>query len=89
MEMANQSINYSATNDSITYSNNTINCDWYQACWYPYYQPYYVSYPVYITDKDKFEKAFRVAKLLLKEKLLKSRKLKDFIGLVEKIAKEL
>jgi len=95
MKLENQTVNYSATSDSITFGSNITftdsgNCyGWYQQEWYPYYQPYYVSYPVYITEKDKFQKAFNIAKLLLKEKLLVSRKLKDFIALIEKIAKEL
>jgi hypothetical protein len=102
-KLENQLVSYNASNDSLscglsrgwtntssTLEFNTGNCfDWYREVWYPYYQPYYVSYPVYITEKDKFEKAFKIAKLLLKENLLVSRKLKDFIGLVEKIAKEL
>jgi len=40
-------------------------------------------------SKDNFEKAFKIAKMLLAKKILKSRKLSDFIGLVEMIAKEL
>lgn len=89
-------VSYNATNDSISFGGSggsfstTGECyEWYQNCWYPYYQPYYVSFPVYINEKGKFDKAFSIAKLLLKKKLLVSRKLKDFIALVEEIAKEL
>ncbi len=93
-KLENQMVSYSATNDTISFGESSFttgdNCyDWYHHDWYPYYQPYYVSYPVYITEKDKFSKAFAIAKLLLKKKLLVSRKLKDFIALVEEIAKEL
>lgn len=93
MELSNQNVSYSATTDSISsgsYTLTSTNCyPWYEQTWYPYYQPYYVSYPVYVSDKDKFEKSFKIVKLLLKKKLLVSRKLKDFIALVEEIAKEL
>ena len=84
-------LNYNTSSNSLTYGegSSSLNWGWYGEYWIPYYQPYYVSYPVYITDKDKFEKAFKIGKLLLKKKLLKSRKLKDFIGLIEEIAKEL
>ena len=50
------------------------------------YYPYYVNS---VRHEDTYEKAFNIAKLLLKKKLLKSRKLKDFVGLVDEIAKEL
>jgi len=51
-----------------------------------YAYPLYPNAPVY---GDKYKKAFNIAKLLLKKKLLVSRKLEDFIELVEEIAKEL
>jgi len=93
-KMENQIVSYNARNDNISIGSNIISTssdcyNWYQQEWYPYYQPYYVLYPVYITEKEKFEKAFKIAKLLLKKKLLVSRKLKDFISLVEEVAKEL
>jgi hypothetical protein len=94
-KLENQNVTYSDSNNSITIGDGTTltasnsSFGYYQEIWYPYYQPYYISYPVYITEKDKFEKAFNIAKLLLKKKLLISRKLKDFIALIEEIAKEL
>jgi len=68
--------------DGLTY----FDYDWYRGTWYPYYV---YTYPDYArVKKDAFEKAFKIAKMLLAKKLLKSGKLKDFIGLVEMIAKE-
>lgn len=82
-------VNYSSLDNVINCGELSLNWDWYQNHWYPYYQPYYVSYPIYISNKDKFEKAFKIAKSLLNKRLVSSRKLKDFIALVEEIAKEL
>jgi len=94
IKLENQMVSYNNASDSIKFWSGTTltdigydesNCyEWYKNTWCPYY----ISYPVYI-EKDKFEKAFNIAKLLLKENMLVSRKLKDFIELVEKIAKEL
>lgn len=65
-------------------------CDSYS--WYrDYYRPWadtttvYHSYPV-VRYEDDYKKAFEIAKYLLKEKLLVSNRLPDFISLVEKIA---
>lgn len=99
MKLENQMVSYCASSDSIslgsgsmaaTNSFDSSSCyEWYHETWYPYYRPYYITYPYYVSDKDKFEKSFKIAKLLLKKRLLVSRKLKDFIALVEEIAKEL
>lgn len=64
----------------------TIGYDFYQG-WYPSYP----SYPnvTYIKSEDDYSKAFRVAKMLLKKNYLVSNRLKDFIDLVESVAKEL
>jgi len=90
-KMENQNVNYFQQGDTVGFKQSAdyIDYDWYRQTWYPYYQPYYETYPVYIKDKDSFEKAFAVAKLLLKKNLLNSKKLKDFISLVEDIAKVL
>ena len=90
----NAMVSYNAVNDNVTWGSES-NLSWdYWREWevYPnWYQPDW-SYPVYFDTlryEDTYKKAFSIAKLLLKENLLVSRKLKDFIGLVEKIAKEL
>ena len=91
----NAMVSYSASSDSIIWGTDTAGST--NLCW-DYWRTYpdpireYYSYPVYINTpryEDTYKKAFSIAKLLLKKKLLVSRKLKDFIGLVEEIAKEL
>lgn len=73
-----------------TYRSPFFEWDYWRTCpetikeWFP--TPIYYGTTKY---EDTYKKAFSIAKLLLKEKFLVSRKLKDFIGLVEKIAKEL
>lgn len=88
----NANVSYNASNDSLTYGNGTdLPCDYWTSPWYEPIREYY-SYPVYINNpiyEDKHKKAFNIAKLLLKKKLLSSRKLKDFIALVEEIVNEL
>jgi len=87
-------VSYNAVEDSVTYGNytqsgtSTLDWNYYTYPEIRYYYPYY-SYPYYSYPEDTYKKAFNIAKLLLKKNLLASRKLKDFIGLVEEIAKEL
>lgn len=86
-------VSYDSTGDCVRWGESYTPIDWdywrIYPCigeWYPY------SYPVYINTlwyEDTYKKAFNIAKLLLKKDFLISRKLKDFIGLVEEIAKEL
>lgn len=76
------------------WDNNSISFDWYRDTYRPYVEKYYYPYTSTITyhtveREDKFKKAFTIAKLLLKKKMLESRKLPDFITLVEMIANEL
>lgn len=96
---ASHSVFYNTVNDAVCYQNPTggpnvsVDYGWYRTDWIPWqeahYPDYYV-YPYYPTfSESKFDKAFRVAKLLLKKDLLISHKLQDFIQLVEEIAKEL
>jgi len=97
-DLGNMMISYSATSDAVYCGSDlsitdgtTLDYNWYRETWYPYY---IYTYPTYYTTytcvkEDAFKKAFKIAKMLLAKKLLKSRKLKDFIGLVEMIAKEL
>ena len=90
----NSMVEYNSSSDSVSYttdgSTDTLTWDYWR--YYPDTIREYYPYPVYYGTtryEDTYKKAFSIAKLLLKEKLLVSRKLKDFIGLVEKIAKEL
>ena len=68
-----------------------IDWNWYNTWWQPtIVKEYYPSYTTtMVREEDKFKKAFSVAKLLLKKKILNSRKLPDFIQLVEMIAEEI
>jgi len=94
-DLRNMTVSYSAINDTVSIfeldknqkrmdDRTTLSYDWYQEFWRPCFE-----YTDHSPSKDNFEKAFKIAKMLLAEKLLKSRKLSDFIGLVEMIAKEL
>ncbi|MDE2107153.1 MAG: hypothetical protein KGL39_58650 [Patescibacteria group bacterium] len=62
---------------------------------YPYIQQYYYqTYPNYVTwtgvypVNNSFEKAFKVASMLITEGIVEEMKLKKFIELVNKIEKE-
>lgn len=94
-DLRNMTVSYSAINDTVSIfeldknqkrmdDTTTMSYDWYQEFWRPCFE-----YTDHSPSKDNFEKAFKIAKMLLAEKLLKSRKLSDFIELVEMIAKEL
>jgi len=65
-----------------------LNYDWYKQYWQPAviheYYPWYAG--VSIIHEDKYQKAFAIAKMLLKDKMLANAKVVDFIALVEKIA---
>ncbi len=58
-----------------------------------YIKPNYSYWPEHryhtVIHEDKYERAFKIAKMLLTKELLISRKVKDFIGLVEMIANEI
>jgi hypothetical protein len=79
-----KSDNLAATAGGTSNDINDYPYEWYRENWRPCFE-----YTDPCPSKDNFEKAFKVAKMLLAEKLLKSRKLSDFIELVEMIAKEL
>jgi len=94
-DLRNMTVSYSAINDTVSIfeldknqkrmdDTTTLSYDRYQEFWRPHFE-----YTDPCPSKDNFEKAFKIAKMLLAEKILKSRKLSDFIGLVEMIAKEL
>jgi hypothetical protein len=65
-----------------------LNYDWYHHNWQPAviheYYPWYGG--TTIIHEDKYSKAFAIAKMLLKDKLLVSAKVVDFIALVERVA---
>jgi hypothetical protein len=67
---------------------DNLGYDWYRQYWQPAviheYYPWYGG--TTIVHEDKFQKAFAVAKMLLKEKMLAQTRVVDFITLVEKIA---
>ena len=81
----------SATDLTYRPSTTKIDWGWYQNYWNPtIIREYYPSYVTQVvTEEDKFKKAFKVAKLLLKQRLLNSRKLPEFIKLIELIAGEI
>ncbi len=58
-----------------------IDYDYYHTHWYPY-SYYYPSYPVY---EDKTKQAFKIVKLLMKKKLVKVDKVKDFVDLIDEV----
>lgn len=65
-----------------------------EMCWpdfqhyYPYIKEYY---PVYLgwQNENNTEKAFKIVNILLKQKIIKINKVKDFVELVNTIAKEI
>jgi hypothetical protein len=93
----NAMVSYNATSDTLALGGNASSIyvgDFGWDYWrqYPETIKEYYPYPVYYGTtryEDNYKKAFNIAKLLLKKNLLVSRKLKDFIGLVEEIVKEL
>lgn len=66
-----------------------LDYGWYHNHWQPSviheYYPWYIGGTTYIHE-DKYQKAFAIAKSLLKDKLLVSSKVVDFVALVERIA---
>ena len=91
---SNDSVGFADTTTSgwLTTTYPDDNTTWVTWPWYhEYYHPWhhyheYHPHGTWVQSEDKFEKAFAVAKMLLKKKLLASRKLPDFISLVEGIA---
>ncbi len=67
---------------------NTIDMCWHD--FQPYYPSFKEYYPVYLglQNENKTEKAFKIVNMLLKRKIIKLNKVKDFIELVNDIAKE-
>ena len=86
----NDNVYYDSSFDRINYGSSILTWDHLHTC--PQVIREYYAYPLCPNAsayEDKYKKAFNIAKLLLKKKLLVSRKLEDFIELVEEIAKEL
>jgi hypothetical protein len=96
-------IAYQSSNDTISLAGfespnylGMLDYDWYQDYWTPVTEKHYHKYmPVteyrtqIIRSEDTYKKAMTIGKILLRKRLLKSNKLKDFIELVEMIAKEI
>ena len=65
-----------------------------EMCWHEF-QPYYPAikeyYPIYLgwQNENKTEKAFKIVNILIKQKIIKLNKVKDFVELVNDIAKEI
>ncbi len=91
----NSLVKYEARNDSLQLGmNTTLNWDWHRT--YPetivekhYHYPTYPAPNISVVYEDRYKKAFMLAKKLLKEKRLVSRKLSDFLELVEIIVGEI
>jgi len=89
-------VSYGGDSDSLMVADGSnsysFSYDYWHNCPEIVKEYHYWGYPTHtaLTQyEDKYKKAFNIAKLLLKEKLLVSRRLGDFIKLVDKIAKEL
>lgn len=82
--MLNTSLNWdnSSTGGDITMHSGScyIDYDYYHTHWYPYSN--YLSYHTY---EDKTKQAFKIVKLLMKKKLVKVDKVKDFVELIDEI----
>ena len=78
---------------------NTTGDSMSLGCSGTYYNPYdlynkwsnyhYYSYPYYITEKSKFDTSFKVVSKLIEKKIIKTLTVKQFIELVNEIAKEI
>lgn len=98
---AKQKLKYEEVKDCIiSYSSNTLTVDdstlsgttyyenyryWYPD-WHQEYHPYFPIYSIPIIE-NKTQKAFSIVKTLMKNKLVKELKVKDFISLVDEITK--
>lgn len=71
-----------STSDSI---NNWVNVPYI----YPYVKEYYPVYLSYWDNKNKIEQAFKIVQILMKKDFIKIDKVKNFIEVVNEIAKEL
>ena len=64
-----------------------IDYDWYTGTWIPQRQEY-ITHTIHTTViEDKFKKAYEIAKFLVANRYVVSNKLRDFMNIVEKIAK--
>lgn len=87
-------MNMSFANFSNEISSSNTFQETFEIHW-PDFQPYYPTikeyYPIYLgwQNENKIEKAFKIVNILLKEKIIKLDKVKDFVELVNVIAKEI
>ncbi len=73
--------------DDMLQQQNTL--EWEQ---FEHFYPYFKEYsPVYLgwQNENKTEKAFKIVNILLKQKIIKVDKVKDFVELVNTVAKEI
>lgn len=91
MDNLNQIVSYSVNDNSLNIgqtTSGTLNDLVYRPYdWSYYWQP--ILYPQYIHTEiqvDKYKKAFEIAKMLMKD-YIESTKVKDFMEMVDKIAK--
>jgi len=80
-----------STTDELSYKTEnalgmTIDYPWYKDNYIPWVERYPSYHYETIIKEDRFEKAFKICKMLFEEKMLASGKLVDFMKLVEKIA---
>ncbi len=73
----------SSTGGDITMhvGSHYVDYDYYHTHWYPYTQ----YYPSFTIGEDKTKQAFKIVKLLMKKKLVKVDKVKDFVELIDEI----
>ncbi len=86
--MLNTSLNWdnSSTGGDITMhvDSHYVDYDYYHTHWYPYTHPQ-IFQDHYMVREDNTKQAFKIAKLLMKKKLAKVDKVKDFVELIDEI----
>jgi hypothetical protein len=61
-----------------------VDYDYYHTYWYPYTHPQ-IFQDHYTIREDNTKQAFKIVKLLMKKKLVKVDKVKDFVELIDEI----
>lgn len=72
------------------WNNNYIGdpLPWYDpTIYYPLIEKHYIGYPIYDkrADANKVEQAFNIAKVLVEKRIVRPRKIENFIELVNEI----
>ena len=63
-----------------------VSYDWYRDTWQPARRKHIQTHRLLITDRTKFEKAFKIAKTLIGRRLMTTNKLRDVMIAVDSIA---